>query len=284
MFELILENKNGDQLTFGLGSPFQIAGIDGLSAPKATINTSQTALMDGGKFNSSKVQMRTMHIAIAIDYDAAKSRTLLYRVIKSKQYIKVIYNGQYRKVFIEGYVEDMPITHTDMKQICTVTIVCPEPFFKEAQMAVTEMRDIVSNFHFPFYSTAEPQIVFSYISNEAGMSVRNGGDVECGMIIELSARGAVSNPKVYDYITQQFIGVEFDMIAADMIRIDTRRGKKSAVLVRNGAETSVFNKVMPGSTWLQLPAEGSTFVYEVGTGSIANLNVTFGHYNLYEGV
>ena len=277
MYELILENKHGDQLTFGMGSPFQIANIDGLSAPNATINTSQTALMDGGKFTSSKVQMRSLLIAIAIDKDAAQSRIQLYKVLKSKQYVKVIYRGQYRQVFIEGYIESMPITHTAMKQICTVSILCPAPFFMDAQMVVNEMSTIVKNFHFPFSSTAEPQIVFSYISVDSGTEVKNDGDVECGMIIEMYARAAVSNPKVYDYISQEYIGVEFDMQTADLIRIDTRQGKKSAVLVRNGVETSVFNKVMQGSTWLQLPAEGTTFVYEVGTGSATSLSVSFDH-------
>ena len=47
MFELILENAAGDQLTFGMNSPFTVTEIQGLNPPAATINTSQIALMDG---------------------------------------------------------------------------------------------------------------------------------------------------------------------------------------------------------------------------------------------
>lgn len=284
MFELILENAVGDQLTFGMNSPFTVTEIQGLNPPSATINTSQIALMDGAKFNSSKLQMRTLNIAFAIEYDAAKNRLEVFNVLKSKQYVKMQYIGQYRQVFIEGYIEGIDITYFEMKQIVTCTIVCPSPYFKEAQEIVDELQSIIGAFHFPFSSTADPQLVFGYISNEIGITIDNEGDVECGMVIELFAKEAVSNPKIFNYVTQDYIGLNIDMQQADQIIINTMRGQKSATLLRNGVETNIFNNVMQGSTWLQLSANGDTFVYEVGTGEASDLDVTFKHYNLYEGV
>ena len=284
MFELILENASGDQLTFAQNSPFTVTEIQGLNPPTAIINTSQIALMDGAKFNSSKLEMRTINVAFAIEYEAAKNRIEMYTVLKSKQYVKLYYNGQYRQVFIEGYIESIDITYFEMKQIVTCAIICPSPYFKEAQIIVDELQTIVGAFHFPFSSTAEPQLVFSYISNDLGLTVENEGDVECGMIIELYAREAVSNPKIFNYLTQDYFGLQIDMEQADLITIDTRQGQKSVTLLRDGVETNIFNSVIQGSTWLQLEANGSTFVYEVGTGEDADLYVTFSHYNLFEGV
>lgn len=284
MFELILQNAAGDQLTFGMNSPFTVTDIQGLNPPSSTINTSQIALMDGAKFNSSKMNMRTLNIAFAIEYEAAKNRIEVFKVLKSKQYVKMQYIGQYRQVFIEGYIESIDITYFEMKQIVTCTIICPSPYFKEAQEIVNELQSIISAFHFPFASTAEPQLVFGYISNELGVTIENDGDVECGMQIVLFANQAVSNPKIFNYMTRDYIGLNFNMQQADQITIDTRQGQKSATLLRGGVETNIFNYVMPGSTWLQLEANGSTFVYEVGTGTASDLDVTFKHFNLYEGV
>lgn len=284
MFELILENKAGDQLTFGMDSPFTITNIDGLNPPSSTINMSQVALIDGAKFNSSKMNVRLLNIAFAIEYDAAKNRIEVFKVLKSKQYVKVIYKGQYRNVYIEGYIESMPITYFDMKQIVTVSIICPSPYFMAAQEIVNNMRNIISTFHFPFASEATPELVFGYINNDVDIRIDNDGDVECGMIIELYARDSVSDPKVYDYVSQQYIGVVVDMQTADLITIDTRKGHLSATLLRNGVVTNLFNNVMQGSTWLQLPANGGSYVYEVSEGSTAELNVSFYHTNLYEGV
>ena len=284
MFELILENAAGDQLTFTQNSPFTVTEIQGLNPPPATINTSQIALIDGAKFNSSKLQMRTINVAFAIEYAAALNRIAVYKVLKSKQYVKLYYNGQFRQVFIEGYIASIDITYFDMKQIVTCQIICPSPYFKEAQVIIDELLNIVSAFHFPFSSTASPQLVFGYISNDVGITIENDGDVECGMIIELYARTAVSNPKIYNYITQDFIGLNYTMQQADLITIDTRQGQKSVTLLRGGVETNLFNYVMQNSTWLQLPANGGTFVYEVGSGDTGDLAVTFKHNNMYEGV
>lgn len=284
MFDVILENKAGNRLTFGPETPFTIIAIEGLNPPDATINTNKTALLDGEKFNSSKVNMRILNIAFVIEENPAENRLKIYKVLKSKQYVKIYYKTDERDVYIEGYVNSMPIGYFDMKQTVTVSIVCPQPYWRDMETIINDLNTIVPNFHSPFYSTAEPMIVFSYISNTPSVTVENKGDIDTGMIIELYARNAISNPKIYNYDTQEYIGLSFDMQPLDLIRIDTREQHKTAVLIRSGVESSVFNSVIQGSTWLQLPAEGATFVYEVETGLTADLNVSFNHQNLFEGV
>lgn len=284
MFKLILENAAGDQLSFAQNSPFTVTEIQGLNPPEATINTSQVALIDGAKFNSAKLNMRSLNVAFAIEYEAAKNRIEVFKVLKSKQYVKMYYIGDYRDVYIEGYISAINITYFEKKQIVTCSILCPDPYFKQAQEIVDKLTNIISAFHFPFASTEEPELLFGYISNDVGITIANDGDVDCGMIIELYARDDVSDPKIFNYITQDFIGLSFDMEQADLITIDTRQGHKSAILTRNGVQTNLFNYVLKNSTWLQLEANGSTFVYEVGTGDAADLVVTFKHNNLFEGV
>ena len=284
MFKLILENQNGDQLTFGMGSPFTITDIQGLNPPEATINTSQIALIDGAKYNSAKINMRQINIAFAIEYNAPENRINVYQVIKTKQMIRLYYTGDQRDIYIDGYVQSVDISYFDMKQVVTVSILCPAPYLKSAQVMVDELKNIVNAFHFPFSSTETPQIVFGYYSNDIGITVENEGDVECGMIIELYVRSAISNPKVYNYITQDFIGINYNFQSADLITINTSKGERSVTLLRNGVTTNLFNYVMQGSTWLQLDAFGSTFVYELGSGNLGDLMVTFKHSNLYEGV
>lgn len=284
MFELILENKAGDQLTFAQNSAFTISEIQGLNPPDATINVSEIALIDGAKYNSAKLNVRTISIAFAIEYDAAKNRVEMYKVLKSKQYVKMYYTGSYRQVYIEGYIESIDITYFKMKQIVTCTILCPSPYFKDAQDIVDNLINIFKSFHFPFASPAEPELVFGYFSNSLGITIDNDGDAECGMVIEMYARNAVSNPKIFNYTTSEYFGIQYDFQKADLVTIDTRKGQKSVTLLRGGVETNLFNYIMQGSTWLQIAVGGSTFVYEVGSGKTADLNTTFTHCSLYEGV
>lgn len=284
MFSLILENKHGAQLTFGMGSPYTITEIQGLNPPDATINTSQVALLDGARYNSAKVNMRQLNIAFAIEYNAAMNRVKMYNVLKTKHWVRMYYTGDQRNVYIDGYIQNLDISYFEMKQIVTVSILCPKPYFKDAQEIVNEMNTIINSFHFPFYSTAAPQVVLGYFNNETGMTIENTGDVDCGLNIELYARNAVTNPKIFNYITGEFFGLNYSLQTGDVVTINTSKGERSVTLLRNGAETNLFNYVMANSTWLQLEADGSTFVYEVGTGQNSDLLVTFTHLNLYEGV
>lgn len=284
MFNITIENAYGDSITFNNGGAFTITEIQGLNPPDATINTSEIALMDGAKYNSAKVNMRQINIAFAIEYQAAMNRINVYKVLKSKQAVRLYYVGDYRNVFIDGYIQSIDIAYFEMKQIVTCSILCPAPYFNEAQQVVNEIQSIINAFHFAFSSTAEPQIVFGYFNNDVGTVIENDGDIECGLIIELYARSSIANPKIFNYITREFFGLNVTMQTADLITIDTRQGQKSVTLLRNGVTTNIFNSVMPNSTWLQLGVNGSTFVYEVGTGTLSNLLVTFNHYNLYEGV
>lgn len=284
MFDLILENKAGDQLHFGMGTPFTISEIKGLNPPSATINTNEIALMDGAMYNSAKVQMRTINVAFAIETSAAYNRIEVYKVLKSKQWIRLYYKSDVRDVHIDGYISAIDVTHFAMKQIVTCSILCPSPFFKVAQEMVNEVSLTVSMFHFAFASTEEPELVFGYIDPTVAIEIPNDGDVDTGLIIDLYAHGAITNPKVFDYTTGRYIGLNYTMQTGDLITINTNVGEKSIILTKNGVETNIFNSLMKGSTWLQLPANGSVYTYEVGVGNAVALNVNIKYNVLYEGV
>lgn len=286
MFELTLENQNGDQLTFGMGTPFTITEIDGLDPPEAEINTSEIALIDGAKFNSSKLETRQVNIAFAIEYSAPYNRTQIYKVLKSKQYIKIYYKGDYRDVYCEGYIKDINISYFEMKQIATVEILCPDPYLRAADEIVTEMTNIIGAFHFPFASTSTPELLFSYLQEGQAVYVENGGDVECGLIFEVFARDDLySSFKIWNAETNEFFGLKTGIPSGNTVIIDTRRGHKSVLEYGGTNVNNLISLVEEGSTWFQLPSEGAYFIYEVDEDSdLSDLLITIKHEKLYQGV
>lgn len=418
MYNLTLENDNGLQLEFNqVGGPYTIVQIEGLDPADATINTNTTALLDGATFNSSKVQMRTLNIAFVIEQNVEANRLAMYKVIQPKKPITIYYKSDLMDVFINGYVESLKVGHFDQKQTVTTSIICPFPYWKNAQEVINELSAIISMFHFPFASeggknllqtteasqsvgginftvnadgsinangtandytwsayvtqsltlppgnyilsgcpsggssttyrlqafTGSPsaptltvndygegasftltdqstvlvrmlvkgtvdnltfypmvryatidddtwqpydfgEIVFGAIDYTTNAIIDNNGTVDTGLTFELYARGTIVNPKIFNYITQEFIGINFTFQAGDLVTINTQKGQKSITLLRGGIESNLFNSVMKNVTWLQLPSGGAAFVYTVESGLISNLSVTIKHYDLFEGV
>jgi hypothetical protein len=285
MFKMIFENQNGTQLHFGEGYPFTIIEFTGMNPPSATINTNESALVDGAKFNSSKLNMRHVQVAFVIEEDAAKNRLEVYKVLQSKRYLKIYYKSELLDVFLEGYVESCDVSHWAKKNVVTLSVLCPFPYLKVADEVISEFSSASSLFHFAFASPADPpQLVFGEIYDFVGARVENAGNVPCGLIFKLYATGYIGYPKVMDRNTGEFFQINISMIAGDQIIVDTTQGYRKVIRIRDGVEKNIFNNWDPDSTWLQLPVEGSTYVYGVASGSAEDLTVDIEHFDLFEGV
>lgn len=284
MFNIYLENKDGKTLHFGASTPYTITEFSGLNPPKATINTNTTATLDGGMFNSAKLQMRSINIAFAIEENAEQNRLAVYEVVQPKNPINLYYQSEMLDVFISGYVEEISPSYFAKKQIVTISILCPFPYFKSAQQVINELSSITKMFHFPFASTAEKEIVFGVIDTLTSVTILNQGSVQTGLTFELYAKNTITNPKIFNYQTGEFLAINTTMHEGDLITVTTGQGNKTITLLRDGAETNIFNLLDKNSTWLQLDIGGGVFVYEVAEGSTVNLSVTISHYDLFEGV
>ena len=260
MFNMIFENKNGLQLRFGAGYPFTIKEFSGLNPPSATINTTEAALVDGGKYNSAKLQMRQVNIAFAIEVDAENNRLEVYKVVQSKMPLKIYYISDRLDVFLEGYVQDIDFSYFAKKNICTVSVLCPFPYFKVASEVISDFEEGMGLFHFPFSSTESPQLVFGANYETVAARVENAGNVPCGLTFKLYASGAVSNPKVIDRKTGEYFQINIDMAAGDQITVETQQGYKKVSLQQGETITNIYNAWADGSTWLQLDVNGSTFI------------------------
>ncbi len=412
MFNMYLENKDGKTLQFGASTPYTITEFSGLNPPKATINTSTTATLDGGMFNSAKLQMRSVNLAFAIETDAEANRLAVYAVAQPKNPIRLYYQSDLLNVFLDGYVEEVTPDYFAKKQIVTISILCPSPYFKSAQLVVNELSGIIKKFHFPFaseggknlfdiiattttingvtftinddgsvtangtatananlilgainliggttyilngcpsggggstyrlywqgvsgnydegngstytppsdttinirivvyngaavnnltfypmvrysaYTSGDYQpfgygeIVFGEIDPLTSVTVLNQGSVKTGLTFELYAKNSITNPKIFNYQTGEFLAINTTMQTGDTITITTGQGNKTITLLRDGVETNIFNLLDKNSTWLQLDIGGGVFVYTVDVGSAINLLVNIYHYDLFEGV
>lgn len=282
MYRLKVENKSGQLLDLSSERNFVITGIDGLTPPAASILTADVTAHDGSRYNSAKVGQRNIVIRLRLIRDVEKMRILLYKYFRIKQWCKIYYSNDSRDVYCEGYVETFENDRFVMNNEVQISIICPSPWFKELDEIVFNMSQVLPTFEFPF-AVEENGTEFSILYENILTEVINSGDVDTGVLMELSAIGEVINPRIYNYDTREMIGLNFTMMSGDLIKISTIKGNKYVKLIREGIETNIINRLMNKPDWFQLPVGSSNFTYDCTSGR-EFFAVKFIGQNLFEGV
>lgn len=279
--EIKVKNHLGQTLTLD-SLHFPVTNVEGLTPSSATINTSSTAVIDGTFFNSSYVNQRNIVLTIVPEGDAETARLTLYKYFKPKYPLTLYFKTKSRDVYIDGYVEAFEGTPYDKKQSFQISIICPQPFFNSVKETITEQATTIDGFSFPFF-TPESGIELSYKVANADTMVMNSGEESTGLIIELQAMGIVLEPTVYNRTTGEKFTVRVDMKEGDVVRIDTRRGQKTIVLLSNGVETNILNRIVKDSNWFTLVTGENEFTFTCAYGT-DNLKIRYIVNMLFEGV
>ena len=282
MFTFAIENAKGNRLRLSNNPNYSLISVTGLEPANANINTAVNASFDGSTFKSSRLENRNIVIMFAIENAVETNRIELYKFIKVKDKITVFYSNNTRDVYIEGYVESMSIGFFDMKQAVQISVICPNPYFKNVEESMENFSTISGLFEFPFSIETEG-IPFSEIIVDQEVNIENRGDVATGMIIEFRALGSVTNPAIYNTETGKFVKLNETMSDGDVIQVNTNRGEKGVVKVSGGTVTNILNKLDDASSWLQLDTGDNIMMFTAEAGAV-NLQCIVYHYYLYEGV
>lgn len=282
MFTLKVENKNGEVLTLRQNKNYEVTKIEGLNPPNATISFSEIAGVDGGLFNSSRVEMRNIVLTIKPLPPVEKNRLNLYKYFNIKQWCKIYYSNGSLDVQTEGYIETIETDLFSKSEEMQVSIMCPKPYFESLREIYSDISRVVANFEFPFAIEKEG-IEFSYIENDEFALVTNSGDIESGVIIEIVARGTVTNPIIYNTGTGGMFGLNITLNEFDKIVINTNSGEKGVHLISGGVETNIINRIMSGVEWFKLTPGDNTFSYEAKSGT-EQMSIMFRHSTKYGGV
>lgn len=284
MFTLTVENANGNKLTLTQNeSVYQVVSVTGLNPPKATLYTNQIAGMDGAKFKSSKLSTRNIVITVKPNGNVEANRQNLYRYFQGGKWCKIFYKNANRDVYAEGYVETIEgglFTNDERLQI---SIVCPNPYWKSLYEIQEDISKVFAMFEFPF-AIEEAGIVFSEFDVFREAEVVNRSDIECGMVVTLTATAdGISNPIIYDADTGKFIRLDLTLNEGDSVVINTNQGEKSVKKIVDGVSSNAINAFGLNSSWLQLKIGVNHFTYTAEANE-GFLYVALEYNVLYEGV
>lgn len=275
MFTLKIQNTLGElfELTHD-SKEFYVTSITGLTRPATTVNTTTGGVIDGTFFNSARVEQRNIVITIVINGDIEMTRQRLYRIFPVKTKCTIFFENKAKNVKIDGYVELLDGDLFTERQTIQVSIICPRPFFEDAETIVTELSQVIKEFEFPFAIEESDPIEFSEVSSSPIVEIQNTGDTVTGFRCTATALKSFSSLVITNITTGEYIGITYSFHSNDIIEICTEQGNLSATVTRSGATTSLINNLQEGSKWFRLAVGKNELTFTGGTQAV-ELEISF---------
>lgn len=296
-----ITNDLGEKIKIKLGEPWEtglvIKQIDGLGPVKANVNMTNYATIDGGRFNSSRINERNIVFdLIFYGVDAEKIRLVTYKYLNVKTDVTLEFELDYHEVSIKGHVESNEPDIFSKQESTQVSIICPNPFFA-GEIIESNGNNVTPMFEFPFSnpSLTDNLIEFGMIDPNKKIQFIYDGNANNGVEIDVTINGDVSNLTIYKENTNMIIPIDTtklgDIIGDgsnkfykyDYIRILTYKGSKSIILFRNGKKYNIIGALPLFINWIETNRGINAFNYIAESGK-DNVKVYVKTQNLYNGI
>lgn len=279
-------NPRGESIAFSHASVYFAENFTGLNTVRNTIQAISSAGQDGETDIASKRDSGDIGIYGGInetDPDKIKKYCRQFcRILVPKQRGTLVYEyGDFKRI-IDCRVQEADVFKArDIYTDFMVAFYCPYPFWREEHETRTDVAAWIGGFEFPEpdgLEIPEDGMEFGYREPSLIVPVYNSGYIETGMRVVFRAIGSVTNPSVLNVNTQQYMKLNMEMEAGDVVTVNTGFNKKGITLTRSGVTSNIFRKRAAGWTWLQL-APGDTLIRYDADANIDNLEVTIYHDN-----
>lgn len=245
---------------------FTVTDIDGLTQADVSVSSTVMSDTDGDILTAQSVNPRsitlTLRIKQEINPEIAKRYVMSF--VKPKASGSLYLDYKDRRMTITGVVQSLEMPRFSNAVAMQFTLYCSQPFWEDVEALAEMIANIVPMHWWPIEPKEEPDIVMGEIMETYTQSITNNGDVAIGMDITIVALGPVQNPIIYREGSNDFFGVTVTMETLDELRICTIKGRKTVTL--NGE--LILDKVMQGSTWLQLEVGNNEIVINDDNGAV----------------
>ena len=293
-------NHLGDSMKFDLTAPYEsgfaITSITGLAPCDADINIMDTAAGDGGIFNSARLDTRNIvFTAQFVGSNIEEFRRISYQYFPVKKPIKFRIVTDTRDCYANGYVESNDIEIFSSAEGCSVSILCPDPYFYDsAGDKISVFYGVEPAFEFPFEndSFTERKLMFGILNRVTEANVLYEGDADVGITIVIDSIGDASGLSIYNTDTREEMHIDSaklktltgsDIKSGDEIIIKTMSGKKSIQLLRDGVYVNILNTLGKDIDWFKLHKGDNLFMYAAKSG-LNNLRFRIQNETIYDGV
>lgn len=284
MKKYVFENDNGQTLTVSYDTEMFLIDVDGVSKADYDIETVKQAGLDGERYKGGSRAKRPISFVFGIpyNYDLYSDRLHSFFAQGIGGTLYSYLDTRTRKI---SYIpESVEVEPTGALRQASISIICPNPMFKDSTGTITSMAIWEDLIVFPTIGGLEipEQFEVTRKVNSLIKSIYNSSGVVSGLVIEFYATGAVSMPSLIDINRHEQFQLKDTMPLqnGDRVRIDT--DALTLTLTRAGQTSNIITSKKYGSKWLQLHPADNLFRYDAAEG-IDNLSVTIESSQLYGG-
>lgn len=231
-------NNNGLSAVFTYdhdNTEYFLDTLDGVYNIQNAVNTTQNATTDGSSYSGEALQQRNIVITANIRRNYRQNRDHLSRVFKvhSQGTFYHTEDGETRK--IEYYVESIEVAEKGIIRPAVISLICPDPYFKDDVATHIEMASWEDGFEFEI-EIPEEGMEFGSRSKETIKVVDNDSTTEIGIQMTIIAEDVVINPSIMNVTTGETLKLLCTMQPDDEIVITTKQGNIDVILRRGGEE------------------------------------------------
>lgn len=231
-------NNNGLYALFAYNhdiTEFFLLSLDGVYNMKNAVKTSQNATTDGSSYEGEALEERYITITAQMRRNYQENRDHLSRVFKKGAPGTFYHTEDGRTRKIEYRVEELDVGDKGIIRPITISLKCPDPYFKDGETTHIEMSAWESNFEFEA-EIPEEGMEFGIRLKEAIKVVDNDSTTSIGIKMTIIAEDTVINPSIMNVTTGETLKLLCTMLPDDEIVITTEQGNIDVVLHRGGEE------------------------------------------------
>ncbi|MCL2053535.1 MAG: phage tail family protein [Oscillospiraceae bacterium] len=245
---------------------FVLKDIQGLS-PETVINTVETVGADGSLFRSARSAERNILIVVGINQEYGEAAKIaLYDVFRAREEGTLYYKSENRDVKIRYRAEKPNIPPMVYPMSAQISLICPDYFFESSEIKALTMVGILPNFEFPLELHDPGRLEFGTVLQNKIIAINNGGDVIIGVVFEITAIHTVRNPIFKKLRTDEYMQLNIEMQAGDVLRISTLKREQSITLKRGRESLNMLGSITAGSTFFQLERGENLVFFDAETG------------------
>lgn len=266
---------------------YKITAIEGLESSDFEVEIEGNMNFDGGILKSKKVSSRTITLSAEyIGENVLEERKRLISLFNpSKTGILIAYfNGSDKKA-IEYEIESIKINLENIYNPIsfTVTLMCPDPYFKDVvmqtQVGAVWIDGLKFGFKLPFHLRKRE----TSVNGNVIKIIENKGHVDCPIQVEF--HGPAENPRVENITTKEFIKINKTLKDGEILYISTEYGnKKVKIKGEDGNIKNAFNYIDLDSTFFSLVPGKNSISYSNSNDKLTGQSVKISFKNKYLGI